>query len=200
MNRRGFFKGLFGAAAAATAAAVIMPESVQSFIPTVLDPERELWLPGTKSFFIPSDTIAIKNIRPATLLEQKLVTGARMLRVRHTGWDILVSKDHPVDMISLIPEANFAAFAGVLQGAMEVHFDDGTIAYNVSPKDTLATARARAQGDKAVNDAKVQARKKYDQNWYPSRIPRNPDKRAWTRHKVLEEAKALDASPVITLD
>lgn len=61
MNRRGFLKGLLGAAAAGVTAAVME-----------LDPERLLWVPGQKTFFLPdapkvklTDEAAMRGIEVA---------------------------------------------------------------------------------------------------------------------------------------
>lgn len=52
MNRRDFLRVL-GIGSAAAAAATILPTSFES---AELDPERLLWKPGAKTFFLPGDT------------------------------------------------------------------------------------------------------------------------------------------------
>ncbi len=205
MNRRGFFGKLFSGAAAVVAAAVLPSSATaESFLPTVLDPERALWVPGAKTFFIPDTKIAIKNIRPATLAEQKAVTGLRMLRVKHRGYELgsagMDGSERQIELIDLVAERDFDRLRRVaFLGNVEVHFDDGTVAYNVGTHESLESARASAHGAHAQNQARVAKERRYNERFYPARIPRQPDRRSWTRHDLKKITDTGDALPVIML-
>jgi hypothetical protein len=126
LDRRGFLKSLLigGSAAAVTA---------------VLDPEKLLWIPGQKTFFIP-EMVKPKNLRLATEKETAdLVTGQHMVRIKY--WEALPEpgKDDRytlgtkvVQKITLMTEAEFAknGHNAFPSGEVEVHFDNGTVAYS----------------------------------------------------------------------
>jgi len=150
MERRSFLKVLFGGAAALTAG-------------TMLDPDKLLWVPGAKTIFIPSGDIAVRNIRTATAEETAAITGEHFLRIKYHAPKLLNTRvwlgapdrerlGHrtTVEEATVIPEKDFAIKGlRLLEGAtdVEVHFDDGSIAYGVKPAMTLAEIRAKAQAN-----------------------------------------------------
>jgi len=171
-GRRAFLKRLFvggaAVAAAATAGSLLDLEQLDGAGASLLDPERKLWTPGTKTFFIPDDKIAIKNIRQATPQEVSQLTGQHMVRVkfkdaaplylldasgRVTGMDdateaAAADRGRTIEQIVMMSEAEFVkngAVAFATARDLELHFDNGAIARNFNATDApnLAAIKER---------------------------------------------------------
>ncbi len=125
MDRRRFLQ-LFGLGAAATAASAVAGVTI-----TALDPEKALWIPGAKTFFLPPGDIAIKNIRVATDAEVAQVTKSdHMLRIKY--WDRLGhTREAGIEKIALVSELAFAKNGKMMfpDGYREMHLDTGQVFY-----------------------------------------------------------------------
>lgn len=133
MNRRAFLARL---AAGATAAAAM----------SFLDPERLLWVPGSKTFFIP-ETV---GIRPATLIQE--ATEADLHRAIHGPGRYTLELNEST-FLSDLRAAGPAAFA-TLAGTVIVHRKDGRsihltgsdfAAHSERLKQTLLVLEAKAR-------------------------------------------------------
>lgn len=142
MERRSFIKALLGTAAAAAATLQIT------------DPEFVLWRPGAKTIFLPEGPIAIKNlIRPATEAETAQITGNHYVRV---AWKA-GGRYRGVDMISLDDfKRGYHKHLGPTGiSKIDVHFDDGTIAFDQRIDASPADIRADAVARKVKNEERI---------------------------------------------
>ncbi len=153
-SRRGFLKKLLTGAVAT--AGVVM-----------VDPEKLLWIPGARSFFIPDTTIAIRNIALATDAQTAAITGEHFVRIKFVELTDIMGGRSVGEKIVKMTEAEFARVGAAAFGSntreVEVHFDNGTAAYGVDPaRQSLETIRGIADQASARNRAMVAAQVRHE--------------------------------------
>ncbi len=155
-SRRGFLKKVLGGAVAAAVGIV------------TVDPEKLLWVPGARSFFVPDGKIAIRNIALATDAQTAAITGVHYVRIRFTELHDVFGGRSVSERAVLMTEAEFARVGAAAFGSqtrdVEVHFDNGTVAYGVDPAtQSIETIRGIADAASQRNRAMVAAQVKHEQ-------------------------------------